>query len=188
MTDRRILSCLGRRLRGFAAGDSGSVTAEFMIMFPLIFGVFLSALQAGILETRYAMLDRALDMTVRELRLNQLPLTGNPTQDHKIVKQEICKFSFMISDCMHSVMLELSPVDMTTWTGLTDAPKCVDRSAKIQPAATFVQGGADQLMVIRACVLVNPILPSSTLGMALPKDSSGAYHMISTSAFVNEPT
>jgi len=184
----RILARMCRSLRGFAAGEAGSVAAEFIIMFPLIFGVFVSALQAGILETRYAMLDRALNLTVRDLRLNKLPLTGDPVQDHKIVKQDICKFSMMIPDCLKSVMLELSPIDMTTWTGLTDPPKCVDRSAKIQPAATFVQGGSDQLMVIRACVLIDPAFPNSTLGLVLPKDSTGAYRMISTSAFVNEPT
>ncbi len=42
-------------------------------------------------------------------------------------------------------------------------------------------------MLIRACAKFDPIVPTTGLGFRLPKDNTGAYALISSTAFVNEP-
>ena len=42
-------------------------------------------------------------------------------------------------------------------------------------------------MFVRACFVVSPLTPGLGLGLALPKDETGALRIIAKSGFVNEP-
>ena len=82
---------LGKYLRR----EDGTATVEFVIMFPLIMTVFMSMFEAAVLTTRYTMLERALDITVRGLRLN----TGTaPT--HAQVRDKICEIILLFFNIM----------------------------------------------------------------------------------------
>lgn len=185
MSTRILPRRLTRRLRQLVRREDGTASVEFVLVLPVVFALLLSSAEAGFLQLRYVLLQRALDITVRELRLGQIP---SPTHDK--VKQEICKWTTMMPDCMGSLMVELTPVDTTNWTGLNSPASCVDRSEPLnqQVAPNFTPGTDDNLMLIRVCGVYDPYFPTIGLGLQITKDSSGAYHLVATSAFVNEPT
>jgi len=42
-------------------------------------------------------------------------------------------------------------------------------------------------MLMRLCAVVDPAFPGIGVGRSMPKDASGGYQIIATTAFVNEP-
>lgn len=171
------------RLRLRLACESGSATVEFVIAVPVILSVVFSGFESGMLLSRKVLLDRALNMTVRELRLSQIE---NPTPD--LVREHICARNTWVKDCLNVLRLELAPIATTgTWALPTAAPECINRAAEINPPDAFTLGAENELMLVRVCVVVDPLFPRLGLGLYLPKDPSGGVRLISTSAFVNEP-
>jgi hypothetical protein len=174
------------RLARFARADRGTAKVEFCILFPVFIVLLLSGFEAGMLMTRQLMLERGLDLTMRELRLGTM---ANPT--HTAVKQEICEKSLIIPNCMTSVQLELREVDMVAWNVPMDGNRCVDRTAELDPMLDppdgFTAGARNVLMMVRACAVFDPWFPGVGLGTQLPRDRSGGYRLVATSGFVNEP-
>ena len=142
----------------------------------------MSSLEMGTLMLRHVMLERALDMSVRDLRLGNW---NNPTHDD--FKRVVCNRAGVIPDCMNVLLVELRPVSTETWEPLSNGPICVDRAEAIHPVTTFTAGAGDEMMLIRACAKFDPIFPTSGLGFRLPKDNTGAYALTAATAFVNEP-
>lgn len=181
---RRLWRALGRVRRG-AGGlgrEDGAVTVEFVLYFPLFAAVFLWAFESGLLTLRQVMLDRGVDISVRNLRLG---LWDDPTPE--MLREAICQNSVIIADCDNVLLLELLPIDADTWALPAPGATCVNRDEDVQPVTTFVAGGLNQPMLVRACAIVDPIFPGTGLGQALAVDSSGGYAIIAASAFVNEP-
>ncbi|SNX69270.1 TadE-like protein [Cereibacter ovatus] len=176
------MTALGRLFRRLTC-ESGAASLEFVIAFPVILTVVISGFESGLLLSRKVMIDRAVDLTVRELRLTQIT---NPT--HQLVKERICAKNTFVPDCLNVLRLELEPIATTgDWSLPTLAPDCVDRSAPINPPEDLNRGGENELMLIRVCVVADPVFPNYGLGLYLPKDDTGGVRLISTSAFVNEP-
>lgn len=171
-----------RLVTRFLRRDEGTATVEFVIVFPLIMLVFMSAFEAAVLTTRHAMLERGLDLTVRALRLS----TGvNPT--HSQVRQMICDYTNMIDDCMNALMVEVTPIPEPSFAmPATNAP-CIDRESTSPPLDTLNHGASNRLMLIRACAVVDPVFPMTGLGLAMTKDASGGFQLISVSGYVAEP-
>ena len=169
---------LGRALRR----DEGSSTIEFVILFPIFMLLMLVGIEAGVMMTRQAMLERAVDIAMRDLRLGTW---AEPT--HQVLKDRICANSVIIPRCQEDLMLELAPVDTAGWALPPQPPACVDRVQEIEPVTDFVAGAGNQLMMVRACFVIDPMFPTTPLGLRLPLDASGGFQMTSASAFVNEP-
>lgn len=179
---RAPLSWLRTAMQRFRGDESGTSTIEFVIVFPVFAFLLCSATEAGILMLRQVMLDRALDLTVRDLRLQELEAVT-----HDQIKTRICAETTVIPDCTNAVLLEMRQVNKGATLPDTGAP-CVDRAATVQSATTFTQGTDNQMMLIRACAVFDPIFPGTGLGMDLAKDATGAYALVSTTAFVIEPS
>jgi hypothetical protein len=179
---RPVLSNLRAWLRRARDDEDGTSTIPFVIFVPFLITMVVSSLEMGMLMTRHVMLERALDLTVRDLRLGHLP-----DVTHDEFKQMVCDRSALIPDCENVLLIELRPVSTITWEPLNSGAICVDRDAVVQPATQFDQGGGDQIMLIRACAKFDPIFPTTGLGLDLPKDNTGAYALVTSSAFVNEP-
>lgn len=177
--------CLGPRVRRFLRGGRGSATVEFVIVFPLFLTLLCSTAESGLLMLRQVMLDRALDIAVRDLRIGTWQ---EPT--HDLVKRRICDAALMIPDCEDTVLLELREISTATWDLPATDATCVDRPAELNPMANmpdFRQGGGDALMLVRACAVFDPIFPGAGLGLDLVGDRDGNYALVSASVFVNEP-
>lgn len=172
-----------RRARAWLRDESGAITAEFVIVFPIIVVLFLMSLEASIAQLRIVMMDRALDLVVRELRLGHLGEEPEPEE----VRKHLCARAMLIPNCERDMTLEMRVIDRTSWTGFTLPPACINRVSKIRPPVDFTQGGINEVVTIRACTVFDPIFPSTHFGLALPRDASGGYQIAAMSAFVNEP-
>ncbi|MCI2398072.1 TadE/TadG family type IV pilus assembly protein [Aliiroseovarius subalbicans] len=162
--------------------DDGNATIEFVILFPAILMLFLSAFEVGIFLTRSVLLDRALDLNVRALRLGHL----NPAT-HDELKRRVCEDSLIFQDCPNAVSLELRPISNSSWDLPMGRIPCVDRNEDIQPAVEFNTGGDNEIMLVRACAVLDPFFGTTPFVINLPRDESGGMAIASMSTFVNEP-
>ena len=172
------------RLRGLCRAENGSSTIEFVILFPFFILIFTSAFEASILTTRQVMLDRGVDLAVRELRLG---IGDTPTHDQ--LKAKICNYAGLIPNCDNSLHIELEKVSTDDFAMRTGQVQCVDRDQDIVPAQSFTPGTKNDLMLVTVCAVFRPLNPTSGLGLKLPKVNGGSYYgLVSMSAFVNEPS
>ena len=89
-------------LSRFRKSESGQSTIEFAITFPAVLVILLSGIELGFVNLHHAMLERAVDMTVRDIRLG----TGTAPQ-HDAIKDLICQRAGFIDNCADSLRLEM---------------------------------------------------------------------------------
>jgi len=179
----RLAKYFGSNIRSLRKREDGNATIEFAIMFPIMMTMFLSSVEIGILTIRQVMLERSVDMTVRDLRLGHFI---NPTQD--ALRTLICQRAAVIPGCMDSLLIELRPVSTTTWTPLAQETTCKNRDEEINPVVTLNPGIAHEMVLVRVCAVFEPIFPTTSLGISLKRDELGGYALVTSSAFVNEPS
>ncbi|MGB5557380.1 MAG: TadE family protein [Paracoccaceae bacterium] len=176
------LTTLPRRLLRRWRREDGNATIEFVLLFPAFMTLFLVVFETGLLLTRGVMLDRGVDIAMRELRLGTLvPMS------HDGLKAKICQHASIIPDCGNSVLVELRPISKTTWEPLTHSATCVDRTEPVQPVLEFETGSSNEMMLVRVCAVFDPFFPTTGLAAQIKLDESGAYALVATSAYVNEP-
>lgn len=173
---------LRKKLSAFGRGEDGIASVEFALLFPVVFFMFIWAVELGILMTKSVMLEHGLDLTMRELRLGRLE---NPTSDS--LKDDICSHLNLISDCRSTIMIELQPIRTDTWALPAQPVTCRDRDEEIVPVLSFSMGQSNEIMLVRACVIVQTLFPGTGIGAMLNKDASGGFGIAAMSAFVNEP-
>ena len=177
------LDGLVRRARAWlAADDSGSATLEFVIVVPVVFMMFASSVEAGIYSIRQVLLDRALDLTVRDVRVGFLP---NPTHDE--LTERLCSYALIITNCTQDVRLEMIVADPRNWTQIPSAVSCRDREEDDPPEITIQNGANNELMILRACVLFDPALPGGGIGRKIEGVAGTGYAITATLAYVLEP-
>lgn len=170
----------------FRQSEDGNGTIEFVIMVPLIFTMFLTAVELGLYAKRQMWLDRGLDIAMREVRLNTLNIPS-----HDEMKQTICDSAGFIPDCVNSVRIEMRSVNPRSFSPLSELIDCVDRTLPIasQDDPNYFTGLEHDLMLVRACVKFDPVFPTTGLGFAMVEggDDAGQAIMSAMSAFVQEP-
>lgn len=178
---RRVRHAAGR----FRKGEAGNGAIELVIVLPMIMTVFMYSAESGLYMTRQIMLERAVDITVRDLRLGRIP-----TPTHQELKDRICANSSIIPDCADALRVELLRVSTTTWNMPTTTVPCIDRDEPIELSLEFNPGVENELMLVRVCLIQDAIFPGTDFskGIAREGDSAGGYAIISTSSFVNEPS
>lgn len=162
--------------------ETGAVIADFAIMLPIFVMFLLSSVEMGLMSVRQTMLERGLDLAVRNLRLG---IVEDPS--HDTIKDDICRYAGFLPDCENGLRLEMQPVDLRAYTSLPDDADCIDKSEEIEPVRSFVLGGSNELMVLRACIKIAPVFPTVGLGSQIAKDGNGDMSLFSITAFVNEP-
>lgn len=169
-------------LRRFRRSEDGNVTIEFVIMVPFMLMIFLSTFELGMLMTRHVMLDRAIDLTVRDVRLGRIE-----DMSHDNVVAEICERFPIMASCADDLRLEMRPLNPRNFVNIATGGDCVDREDDSRSVRQFVHGTPNQLMILRACALFNPFFPTTGLGASIPRRSGDAYALISTASYVIEP-
>ncbi len=172
--------------RYFRKSQEGSATVEFVVLFPAFIFLFLTGFESGYYMVRNVMLERAVDVAVRDVRL------GNgrvPSFEH--LKAKICNQAGIIPDCMNSLQIEMQPIPIEPGsTALVRGPaKCVDRLSTEDPrtGTTYEVGDQNSMMMVRVCALSQPLFPSTGIGLGMRVDAEGNYALVATTAFVNEP-
>lgn len=177
---------LRHRIARFRQNEDGNSTIEFVIMFPLFIFLLLAGIEMSVIAIRQATLERAMDMTVRDIRLSD----GSPLQ-HNAIKQALCDRAVMVPNCAQNLKLEMIRIDLRNWSGLPATPDCVDHAEPSAPVRSFVNGTSNELMILRACAKFKPYYPLSGIGHELSRNNTGAnagYAAVTvTTAFVQEP-
>ncbi len=168
------------RLAGFRS-EQGTATVEFVLTAPAVIFTFIAALESGIFMVRYILLDRALDMTVRELRLGLIE-----TPALADLKSSICDNTGLVSDCRNNLQIEMFSVNTATWVLPQRGANCRDRAEQINIDEPNL-GVENEVMMIRACLTADALFPTTSIAARMNLDSQNGYYISSTSAFVNEP-
>ncbi|NJM82797.1 MAG: pilus assembly protein [Tabrizicola sp.] len=183
--------------KAFLNREDGTATIEFLFTFPIIMVLFLATIESSFFMIRQVMLERAVDLTVRELRLGLLPEIS-----HADLKETICQRGVVLgslANCKNTLKIGLETVDTVAFEMPTDngvADRCVDRNVPIDPlvaepapsADEYSLGGDNELMLMRVCLKAEPMFATTVFGARLSRvDTDGSYGVTTTSIFVNEP-
>lgn len=181
---RSVLHRTASAWRRFRNTEQGSGATELVIVLPLMMGVFMSAMECGLYMTRQILLERAVDIAVRDLRLG---LIEDPNHDK--LKDRVCANASIIPNCDTQIRMELVRISTTDWNFPPEAVACVDRDEEIDLSLDLDPGVANELMLVRVCLIQDAIFPNTDFaeGISYSGDDAGGYALISTSAFVNEP-
>ena len=178
----RARNAWSHALRRFAHSTDGSSTVEFVIVVPIVLSLLIMGAEAGWTAVQRVALERAMDLAVRDVRLGQLP--PNTTQNE--FRKRVCDRSIMLNDCHERLLLEMRSIDTNTWAFPDQRNECIDLAQNITPVTAFTVGSGNSVMYLRACYLVRPIFPTTTLGLQLPLDAAGMFSIRATTGFVNE--
>ena len=183
----KLISSMRDCVRRFGKDETGITTIEFVLVFPMFFGFFLMTYESGMISANHVMLERGVDLTVREIRIGNMV---DPDRDE--LRKSICDIALIIPKCEEQLEIELIRTDPLNWVAFDPQVKCVDRG-DIDINNSIIDSSANnQLMLIRACVRINPLLPTTGLGKTIVDNNQddaadGSYALVSISAFVVEP-
>lgn len=181
MTDllRRAAALIPARLRR----EDGTATMEFVLVIPLIMMIFMASFESGLLMTRSIMLEQSVDMTMRELRLGHFASVTN-----HLLKKEICSRTIIFPDCMTNMKIEMERVSTATFNIPVEPPHCINKKQTAEPVVSMGSIGDNDLMMVRVCVTLQAMFPSTGIALNLPLDSDGGYGLVARTAFVAEPS
>ncbi|GHA42004.1 hypothetical protein GCM10008927_03070 [Amylibacter ulvae] len=182
------MSKLRNNLKRFWQKEEGTSTLEFIFIFPLFFFMFALAIEGGWFTAQKVFLERAVDISVRNLRLGKI--RGTAEKDaYDVLKDEICEHAGIVNDCANSMKLEmyqLSPDESFT-LGTRD---CVERKPEdpdAVPTRTFTMGNFGDVMFVRACIVVDPLFSVTPITPAFELDNSGGFFLSTYTAYAVEP-
>ncbi len=177
-----MMHFMRRLARGFRK-EEGTASIEFLFAIPVLMTIFMASFESGYFMIRHVMLERSVDLTMRELRLG---LLGNI--QHNALRTILCDRAVVLGDCATNLKIEMQPVSTATWAMPTAPTTCVDRAVPIDPVTTYVPGGGSEPVLVRICVRQDTMFPSTGIGLGLQKDGLGGYALLARSVFVNEPS
>ncbi len=177
---KRVCKQFWHRLRA----RDGNTTIEFVLWFPFFLTLFLTSFELSIYGMRSMMLERAVDVNVRGMRLG----TNRP-EDMTVLKKNICEDTILFHDCEREMTIDVRKIDGVGWTLPTGPIECVDRANdyKQPDNVEYGPGGGGDLLLIRVCVKKDPFFFTTPYVMGLPRDKSGAVAIVAMSTYVNEP-
>ncbi|MFT4148969.1 MAG: TadE/TadG family type IV pilus assembly protein [Paracoccaceae bacterium] len=169
--------------RAFLVRDEGTASVEFVLCVPVVMFIFMASFESGLAMVRSILLERSVDMVMRELRLGhyEAPVTN------QFLKEQICGHEMMMTNCVKQMKIDMQAISRTTWTMPTGQAACIDRTTdEIDPVVQMTIGQQNVIMLVRVCVIQDAIFPTTGIGRRLQVDGSG-YRVTSISSFVNEP-
>ena len=91
-------------------------------------------------------------------------------------------------DCKKNIKIEMERVSTTTWNLPAVPPHCINRHETGEAVVTMTAGQQNDLMVVRVCVVLQAMFPTTGIAMHLPLDSDGGYGLVARTAYVTEPS
>lgn len=171
------------RLWRRAGREDGNATIEFVILFPLFLTLLASSAEIGMITYRHTMLERAVDLTVRDIRLG----TGTAPQ-YTQIRNTICDRAPVIPNCQSNMKLEMIRMDLRNYVAPPAEFDCIDKAEEVQPVRTFQNGMENEMILLRVCAMFEPLFPFTGLGRDLKESTdTGFVAMVSSTAFVQEP-
>lgn len=176
-------------LRKLLRDDRGSTPIEFVYVFPVVFLIFTVSFESSMFMARHVMLDRAVDETIRDIRLGVLRNTS-----HQDLKRRICSEGILvdsIDQCMQDMKIWMQPVNTGNFVMAAPPDNCVDRRQPLNltepPANEFAYGTENDIMLMRICLKEDPMFPTTAITTGMDPEPDGTYALFVTTVFVNEP-
>jgi len=169
-------------LRRFLRREDGTSSVEFALTFPFVFYFFGLGTETAIYQMQQVMFERGVDIVVRDLRLGDTTL-----YDPDTLIQAVCDNALVVSGCVDDLNLEMETVNVTTYRGPDSSIDCVDRTETARPLISMTPGAGDSVMIMRFCLLIDPLFPNWGLGMVLPQVAGGGVPLYAQTFYVNEP-
>ncbi|MFW2588995.1 TadE/TadG family type IV pilus assembly protein [Sagittula sp. SSi028] len=166
----------------FRRDEDGNATIEFAFYFTVFFLILTAGVEIAYMNLRHSMLERSVDLVVRDIRLS----TGD-VPSFAEARNKICEEAAILEDCENNLRLEMVEVDPRNFWTIDPNPDCRNAEEEPRPVRNFTPGTDNALMLIRACLKYKPMMPTTGLGKELYKDSDGYAQLMVTSAFVQEP-
>lgn len=167
-----------KKWRRFRRDEGGYSSVELVVCATTFLTGFFWVFETGLIMTKQMMLERSLDIVVRDLRLYD-----SPTFTHDYMKERICDLSLILNDCETNLVLELDVYDQAA--GYTKEFSCYDKEEEITPVTTWEPGLRQEIIYMRACIIIDPMMPN---GVALfPNVQATGIPLVADTAFVNEP-
>jgi hypothetical protein len=193
-------------LGAFLSDEAGTASIEFLFVVPIIVLMFIASIESSYYMIRHVMLERSVDIVVRDIRLgtldylkDQKDANGDPVTaefQHGVLKELICKTSILNSKdaCVSAMKIWLQPINTANFAMVAPPRDCMDQDADIgidqtQSDSKFKLGSDNEIMLVRVCLKERPMFPTSIVGAGLIEDGEGdgGYALMTTSVFVNEP-
>ena len=179
-----------KRFSQFLDDETGTASIEFLFVFPMVFMLFTASFESSMYMARFVMMERSVDLVVRQIRLGTLDGTS-----HESLKRIICRNGMMITSvdtCAQSMKIWMQPVSTTNFAMVAPPRSCVDRSQPVSVtppgASEFAYGIDNEVMLMRICMKEDPMFPTTAISVKMPVDPvDGKVAMVVTSVFVNEP-
>lgn len=177
-----------RALINLRRKTDGTAAMQFVIVFPLIMTLFAFACDLGLILMRKVMLERAVDVEVRQIRIG-----ARAADDYTGLREDICAGAMIIPHCQSRLKLELKAMAPRVWEAPGHAPDCESLSeVTITAPRQFDAARSNQLVILRACVVLEPLMPGWGLGQSLLSNGSGSknrfYQITASTSFVKEPS
>ena len=170
------------RLRRFLADEDGSSVVPAALWIPAFMVLLASGVELGAYSARNTALESALDRTVRDVRL------GKPGLDsHDALKVAICDRAAILPACEETLLLEMIRLDLRDWVAPPTAVACHDAAQEVSPVVRFEHGRNNEMMLLRACYVVEPLSPTTGLGARIATNAAGQMALVAQAAFVHEP-
>jgi Flp pilus assembly protein TadG len=176
-----IRSLVSRYLRHWR-DETGSAAVEFVLVFPVMATMIVMTLEVGFITLRQTMLERGLDMAVREVRLGT-----NSAPQHDAIKDLVCENAKFVKECQSKLFLEMVTTDPRAFSPLNPVTSCTDQPVPTRPVRSFTPGQPNQLVLMRACLKYDPLFPEAILSRLLTKDADDEAAIIAVTSFVQEP-
>lgn len=168
--------------RRFWHRTDANSSIEFVVFVPICLLILIAGIEAGVMTARQTMLERGMENTMRALRLGRLqPVTIESLRDR------ICRDTVILSNCRTTLLVELRRLEPRNIALPPGNAPCVNRAEQTVPAITLTPGVEHDLMLVRACMIIDPLFSISGRGLGLPLDESGGLRMTTASVYVNEP-
>lgn len=173
-----------KHFRKWFRRDEGAAAMEFVLVFPVILTVFFTSLETSTILVRQAMLERAVDITVRDMRLSNAEFLTTT-----LISNQICNNARIIRDCRDTISLEVNPIERPSYAMPSLQTSCTNRQAQIPNPTQFdpSQTQPNQLMLLRVCVELDPLLPLSAFMVDLNSRMNGTLFLETSTIFVTEP-
>jgi hypothetical protein len=180
-------------VRAFLAEERGTATIEFVLLVPIVLTVFFASFESSFFMIKSVMLERSVDIVVRDIRLGVLD-----DMNHRDLKKRFCETSALTNpeNCVDKMRIWMQPINTADFSMVLPQRHCMDKSAKIDPlvdppAAEFAYGVDNDIMLLHICLLETPLFPTTIVGAALVAANGNGddenYGIVVNSVFVNEP-
>ena len=111
---------------------------------------------------KHVMLERGIDMAIREVRLGKVPLVNQ-----EVLRQMVCEGAHILVDCEDVLLVEMRPVSTDTFDLPAAPATCINRGEEVEPMSDVLPGGSGEFMIVRVCSIQDPMFPSTGIGLQL---------------------